>query len=647
MKHLVMGTAGHVDHGKTALIKALTNIDCDTHKEEKKRGITINLGFSHLDLPSGNSIGIIDVPGHKDFINTMVSGASGIDFVMLVIAADSGIMPQTIEHLNIIKSLDIKYGLVALNKIDLVDNEIAELAKMEISELLKENQLENFQIVGVSAKTGQGLNDIVNAIENIIPKIPEKEKHGAFRMYIDRLFTVKGVGVIVTGSVLSGEISIDDELIIQPDLNTKVRIKTIQRHGKNVEKVVAGDRAALNISGIKKEDFKRGMLLSNQQLETTQMIDVALNMFENSPKLKLWSTVTFHAGTFECQTKIHLLDKDIAEPGTTVIAQIHLSKPAILFNKDKFIIRNSSGDKTIAGGIVIDNFPLHHRKRPAELIEKLQILYDTIKNEKQISGLIELELKKQNSVISLVELSKSINAKEDDILSALKQSSSIKFHQLKDGSIVVVLKEKEDFYVKQIIDSLTDYHSKYFLLNEGVSLNYFYGKFKSSNSKIFKQYIDILIKKLIDKKLIKKVKGTFSLYTHNAKHTAKSEKDIEWLKKVFLDYKLQKPVLHDIEKSAYEQNISKDELKMYYKYLENTNFLIKYNQDYIAKEIVDNVFNILSEKLKNTPEGINLSEFRQLTSCSKKAIPLFIGIFESKKLISTRQKDTHTYISLI
>ncbi|MCD4697331.1 MAG: selenocysteine-specific translation elongation factor, partial [Bacteroidales bacterium] len=263
MKHLILGTAGHVDHGKTALIKAITNIDCDTHKEEKERGITINLGFTHYNLPSGESIGIVDVPGHKDFIKTMVAGAYGIDVVLLVVAADSGIMPQTEEHLRIIEMLGIEQGIVALTKADLVDEETLELAELEISEFLEGTKFENAPIIPVSSVTGKGIPELLETIGKILPEIKEKEKSDRFRMYIDRIFNVKGVGFVVTGSVLEGEISTGKDLYLLPGKSKKIKIRNLERHGEIVEKVFSGDRAAINLSGMKFENYSRGMVLSN------------------------------------------------------------------------------------------------------------------------------------------------------------------------------------------------------------------------------------------------------------------------------------------------------------------------------------------------------------------------------------------------
>ncbi|MCD4684065.1 MAG: selenocysteine-specific translation elongation factor, partial [Bacteroidales bacterium] len=304
MKHLIIGTAGHVDHGKTALIKALTDIDCDTHKEEKERGITINLGFSHLNLPSGESFGIVDVPGHKDFIKTMVAGAFGIDIVLLVVAADSGVMPQTAEHLKIIEMLGVQNGIVVLNKIDLVDEEMLELAELEVSEFLEGTNLENAPIIKVSSITGDGIETLISEISSLLPKIKEKNAIDQFRMYVDRIFNVKGIGFVVTGSVLEGEVETGKDLYLLPGKSKKIKVRNIERHGETVTKVVQGDRAALNLAGLKLEDYHRGMVLSDKLIEDTSMVDAVFALFDDNYKIGLWTNVIFYTGTFECAARM-------------------------------------------------------------------------------------------------------------------------------------------------------------------------------------------------------------------------------------------------------------------------------------------------------------------------------------------------------
>jgi selenocysteine-specific elongation factor len=646
MKHLVMGTAGHIDHGKTALIKALTNIDCDTHKEEKKRGITINLGFSHIDLPSGNSVGIIDVPGHKDFINTMVSGAIGIDFVLLVIAADSGIMPQTTEHLNIIKSLGIDKGIVALTKIDLVDDEIAELAQLEIMELFEKMVLPDFQIIPVSSHTGLGIDVLTQTIDNIIPEIKEKNTNGAFRLYIDRLFTIKGIGSIVTGSVLSGKVSIGDDIYLQPEINKKLKVKSIERHGNQVETAFAGDRAALNLSGLKKEDFNRGMLISDKIIDEVEMIDVNISSFENAPELKMWSTILFHAGTFECLAKMHLIDKEVLKSGEEAIAQIHLSRKAILFNKDKFVIRNSSDDKTIAGGYIIDNKPLHHRKRTTKLIENLKLLKSGIENENNLIELIKIELKKDKSAILLSNIAEKINKTEDELISIIEDYTQIILYKT-DKQNIIIESSLESIFVNNIIDYLKEYHKQNYLIDSGINANYLYGKFNLSKDKTQKLYIDLLLQKLEKETFIRKYKASWILPNHKPEINEKTQENINWLENKLLSYSLQLAVLKDIEDEAKQKGIAVDELRMYYKYLTDNNILKQFKADYIHTNLYNKVKDKTIAELKNNTNGINLSEFRELVSSTKKIIPLLISLMLEEKIITSRKEGTHTIISLV
>ena len=422
MKHLIIGTAGHVDHGKTALIKALTDIDCDTHKEEKKRGITINLGFSHLSLPSGESLGIVDVPGHKDFIKTMVAGAFGIDIVLLVVAANSGIMPQTVEHLKIIEMLGVRNGIIVLNKADLVDEEMLELAELEVAEFLEDSSLKDAPVIAVSSITGNGIDKLVAEISKIVPDIKEKKDTGQFRMYIDRIFNVKGIGFVVTGSVLEGKLKTGKDLYLLPGKNKKVKVRNIQRHGDSVNEVISGDRAALNLAGLKMDDYQRGMVLSDKVMQDTQMIDATFTLFAKNNQIGLWSKVIFYTGTFECAARMHLLDHEALEAGQTGIVQIHLEKPVCLLNKDKYIIRNSSNDITLGGGDVIDMQPLHHKKRTPKLIESLKDLVGATLESNKLINLIRIELRKENAPAFPEKIGRRLGINHEDIIRECKEN---------------------------------------------------------------------------------------------------------------------------------------------------------------------------------------------------------------------------------
>ena len=632
MKHLIMGTAGHVDHGKTSLIKTLTNIDCDTHKEEKERGITINLGFSHIDLPSGNSIGIVDVPGHKDFINTMVGGACGIDFVLLVIAADSGIMPQTIEHLNIIRTLNIKKAIIALTKIDLVDEELVELAKLEIMEWLEPTEYKNSAIIGVSNQTGEGIDNLKSEIDQLIPQIEEKEKGNFFRMFIDRIFTVKGKGSVVTGSVLNGEISTGKELMLLPGNKQKLRIRTIQKHGKETNSVATGDRAAFNLTGLKAEDFKRGMLLVNKEIPTTQMIDAHIRLFDNSDEIKLWSTVVFYSGTFESQAKMHLINKDSIGPSEDAIVQIHLEKPSVLLHKDKFVIRNTSGNKSLGGGVIIDAAPLHHRKKPQKLIDELELLASSVLNEGNIDELIRIELKKEKKPLDIQYLVEKTNKSESELLELIGTLDDILLYK-NDSLKFVIIDSIELDYKNKITEYLAEHNDKNPIIELGLIEHEFYGKFNFSKYEIGKKYLALLLSKMELEKIIRKYKNTYQLIDFKVNIDDKTLSEINWLEQKIKDYELLKPVDSEIKELALEHKISTDKYKLYFRYLKINAKLIYFKNDYVHATVVEKCEKQIFDLLEKSPDGLFYGEIREVTNISKKLMPFIAGVLEEKKAV--------------
>ena len=375
MKHFVLGTAGHVDHGKTALIKALTGVDTDRLKEEKERGITIELGFASLSLPSGETLGIVDVPGHEKFIKNMVAGAAGIDVVMLVIAADEGIMPQTKEHLHICSLLGITTGIVTLTKIDLVEKDWLELVKSEITEYLLGSFLENAPILPVSAIKQEGLADLITAIDGAVRKINEKADDGIFRLPVDRVFTMKGFGTVITGTMISDHIKIGEEIEILPEAIT-TRIRGIQVHNQTVEDAWAGQRTAINLQGIEKSTIERGnVLVRPKTVWPSKRLDVSVEFLaSNSKNLKNRALVRLHTGTSEIIARIILLDKDELAPGQKAFAQLVLERADVIVASDRFVLRSYSPVTTIGGGQIIDPLPLKHKRQNEKIIADLNVL---------------------------------------------------------------------------------------------------------------------------------------------------------------------------------------------------------------------------------------------------------------------------------
>jgi selenocysteine-specific elongation factor len=374
-KHIVMGTAGHVDHGKTALVKALTGIDTDRLKEEKERGITIELGFASLALPSGQMLSVVDVPGHERFIRNMVSGASGIDFVVMVIAADEGIMPQTKEHLAICTFLGIRRGVVALTKIDLVDEEWLALVMDDIRNFLHGTFLEAAPIVPVSAVTGAGLPDLVAALEASIAGIEEHDAGGIFRLSVDRIFTMKGFGTVVTGTVTGGVIGTGESVEVMPG-GIQSRIRGMQVHNTPVLQVEAGQRTAINLQGLEKTTITRGDVVCRPgTLTASQRLDVRIELLAGGEKkLKNRALVRFHTGTSEIIARVILLDRDELNPGEAGYAQVIHGMPLVAMAKDRFVMRSYSPVMTIAGGEIIDPLPRKHKRFSPEVIKQSDLL---------------------------------------------------------------------------------------------------------------------------------------------------------------------------------------------------------------------------------------------------------------------------------
>jgi selenocysteine-specific elongation factor len=357
-KSIIIGTAGHIDHGKSALVEALTGTHPDRLAEEQRRGITIDLGFAFLE-ENGVRFGLVDVPGHERFVSNMLAGAAGIDVVLLVIAADESIKPQTREHFDICRLLGVKRGVVALTKSDLVDRDMLGLVRLEVEEYLRGSFLEQAQIVPVSAKTGAGLAELKKALHSVATEIPGKDAARYFRLPIDRAFAMKGFGTVVTGTLLSGSVGAEDEVELFPG-GKRLRVRGVQSGGKSVERAVAGQRTAVNLAGIDHHAVKRGMTLAAPgHFRTTRRMDVRLTLLPSARKLQHRARVHFHAGTAETIAEILLYGQSVLSPGQTALGHLRLAEEVLLLPGDRFIVRQFSPVITIGGGAILD--PLARR----------------------------------------------------------------------------------------------------------------------------------------------------------------------------------------------------------------------------------------------------------------------------------------------
>jgi len=373
MKQIILGTAGHIDHGKTSLIKAVTGTNTDRLKEEQLRGITIELGFASLDLPSGRHLGIVDVPGHEKFVKNMVAGATGIDMVAMVIAADEGVMPQTREHMEICSLLGIEHGLVALTKIDMIDADWLELVEEDISEFVAGTFLEDKAIVPVSSASGEGIDAFVAALDDLSGRIPERSSSNLFRLPVDRVFTMKGFGTVITGSLLSGKVKIGDNVMIYPS-GIPSKVRGMQVHGESVEAAHSGMRTAINFQGLERASIERGQVLSTANaLLPSYMVDVSLHYLEsNKKKIKNRSRVRFHTGTSEIMGNLILLEQEDLRPDEDTVAQIRLDEPVAVVRDDRFVLRSYSPVRTIGGGQVLNPVPEKHKRFRSEVVEGLK-----------------------------------------------------------------------------------------------------------------------------------------------------------------------------------------------------------------------------------------------------------------------------------
>lgn len=375
MKQIILGTAGHIDHGKTSLIKALTGVNTDRLKEEQARGITIELGFADMVLPGGQHLGVVDVPGHEKFVKNMVAGASGIDIVMLVIAADEGVMPQTREHLEICSLLDVKYGLVALTKIDMVDEEWLELVRDDVEQFTADTFLEGAPVVPVSSVSKEGLDDLNAELEKISAQVPPHSPAGLFRLPVDRVFTMKGFGTVITGTLISGKVAVGDNIMVNPTGITS-KVRGVQVHGHSRETAEVGARTAINFQGLDRESVQRGEVVSHPgELKNSYMLDAEFQYLQSNKKpIRNRTRLRFHAGTAEIMGLLALIDRDELEPGQRAAVQLRLDQPVNLVRDDHFVVRSYSPVRTIGGGRILNPIPIKHKRFREASIETLQQL---------------------------------------------------------------------------------------------------------------------------------------------------------------------------------------------------------------------------------------------------------------------------------
>ncbi len=635
MKHIIIGTAGHIDHGKTTLIRAITGRNTDRLKEEQDRGISIELGFTYFDLPSGQRAGIIDVPGHEKFIKSMLAGVIGIDIVLLVVAADEGIMPQTTEHLAILDLLGIKKGFVVLTKSDLVDEEWIELVEEEIQEELINTFLEGSPIVRVSSTKGEGIEHVIELVDKYTAQLDEKDYNDMPRLPVDRVFSISGFGTIVTGTLLSGQFKTGEEVQIYPG-DKKARIRSLQVHDNDVEIAYGGQRVAVNLAGTKKEDLHRGSMIApvNAMLET-MMLDVKIKLLksldreiENRTRLKLY------LGTKEVLCRLVLLDKEVLIPGEEAYAQLRLEEEVVAKRGDKFILRFYSPMFTIGGGEVLESNPAKRKRFDEDIIKELEIKeYGDTKDI--IENIIE---EKSKNFPSIKELSSSSSTLEENLKEEVEKLS-------KEGKVLIFYLTKELYpihinyfnHIKtKIINELSTFHKTY-PLRTGMSMEEIRSKYlKNAKAKVAEKFIQMLIDQGDVAQALENIKLSSFKIEYNEEQT-KIKKDMVHLldSSAFLP-----PKKEEIAKLL---EITKAEFEEVFNSLLSNGEIIKINDELF---LLEKTLNMGIEKIKSfikTNGSITIGQCRDLLGANRKVTLGILEYLDGLK-ITKRDEEKRTLI---
>ncbi len=613
MQRLIIGTAGHIDHGKTTLVKRLTGIETDRLKEEKQRGISIELGFAPFALPNGQKAAIVDVPGHERFIRHMLAGAFGIDMVLFTIAADEGVMPQTREHGDIIELLGIDKGIIVITKKDMVDDEWLMLVEDEIEEYIDTTPLKGAPIIAVSAVTGEGIPELMQAIEQVASTVTEKPLMGKARLPIDRVFTIAGFGTVVTGTLWSGQIKVGDTMELMP-VQKSVKIRTLQVHNEKVDTAYAGQRVAVNLQGIEVSEIKRGYLLAESgYLTPSYRVDTRLRLLESSSRTLLnWNRIRFHLGTDEALGRIVLLDRDELIPGEEAYAQLVLEKPVVAFKGDPFVIRYYSPVDTIGGGTIIDpNAPKQKRF-------KEEVLNDLIvKEEGSLYDLVLHELETSLTGLSMAELAKKTAGDEALINKEIQL--------LIDDEKIVEIGDKGGLYLsaraleliyEQMVKTMTDYFNKY-------PLRWGYPKedmrtrlFGNFNPKTFNSVVKYLEEtgRLGTKSNLVNVPGW------KTEPGEKEKRAINQIHKLMEDDLFAPP---EIEQMTNTTGLNESQLNEILAYMVGQGQLVKITEGlYFAREAIDKGQDLLNKHF-NQEKELTLATARDILNTSRKyALPL-------------------------
>ena len=597
--NVIIGTAGHIDHGKTTLIKALSGIETDTTQEEKDRGMSINLGFAYFDLPSGKRCGVVDVPGHERFIKNMLAGVSGINLVLLLVDSREGIMPQTKEHIDILTLLGIENYIIVMTKIDLVEEEYRELVKEDIQEFISGTVLENSPIIEVDSISKKGLDTLLATIDKKTEDIAAKNVEKNARINIDRSFQVKGFGTVVTGTLTEGVINVGDELVIYPK-EVKAKVRNIQVHSKDVETAYAGQRTAINLANIKFDDVKRGDTLATAgSLTKTYMLDTEIKLINDErANLELWDRVRVYIGTEEVMARVVPLGTDLLKAGESSFAQLRLEEEIAVKNYDKFIIRTYSPMITIGGGVILDANPKKHSRFNEEVLEKLKVQLEGNTTDLIANYLLSHTdyLNSKENILKELQLPKE---EVEESLTQLVENTTI--YETKLGYIH---KKKYDEVLEKLKKLLSDYHNRY-KLKVGIPKIEVLSKFKISQ----KEMLELLDLFILNNEI--RLEGNLVaekdfVVNYDKKQLAEKER----IEKALLDGGFTPPSVKELT------NGEKANVELLESLIDNT--VVRLDADLVLHEKVfkDAVQKVEEHCKKNNQIG--LAEFRDMTGSSRK-----------------------------
>ena len=597
--NVIIGTAGHIDHGKTTLIKALSGIETDTTQEEKDRGMSINLGFAYFDLPSGKRCGVVDVPGHEKFIKNMLAGVSGINLVLLLVDSREGIMPQTKEHIDILTLLGIENYIIVMTKIDLVEEEYRELVKEDIQEFISGTVLENSPIIEVDSISKKGLDNLLETIDKKTEDIEAKNIEKNARLNIDRSFQVKGFGTVVTGTLTEGVVNVGDELVIYPK-GIKTKVRNIQVHSKDVATAYAGQRTAINLANIKFDDVKRGDTLATaDSLTKTYMLDAEIKLINDErANLELWDRVRVYIGTEEVMARIVPLGTDLLKAGESSFAQLRLEDEIAVKNYDKFIIRTYSPMITIGGGVILDASPKKHSRFNEEILEKLKVQL-----EGNTTDLIANYILSHTDYLNSKEnIGKDLQLSEEEVVDSLAQL--LEAEVVYETKLGYIHKKKYESVLEKLKKLLVDYHNR-FKLKVGIPKIEVLSKFKLSQKETL-EILDLFIKNNEIRLEGNLVAEKDFVVNYDKKQLVEKER----IEKALQEGGFTPPTIKDLT------NGEKPKVEILESLIDNT--IVRLDADLVLhadvlKEAVQKVENHFKEN-----EQMGLAEFRDMSGSSRK-----------------------------